>query len=78
MKATECFSGKMAGINVGPSHPTLMRSPPSFEPATQQTLFTYEAETILTDGRNKLIEIFFNITVSIINSLTSNPFLTEN
>ena len=33
---------------MGPPHPTLVRSPPSLEPAYRQTLFAYEAHTILT------------------------------
>ena len=32
---------KLACINVGSPHPTLVWSPPSLEPATQQRLFAY-------------------------------------
>ena len=36
IKATECFTGKLASINEGLPYPALVRSPPNLERATLQ------------------------------------------
>ena len=43
-----CNLYKLSSINVGPPHPTLLWSPTSLESATQQRLFAFEAEKMLT------------------------------
>ena len=61
---------QLVSINVGPPRPTLKWSPPSLEPANQQSSFAYGAETKLTgplrylfNHQSDTYEVFSSIAI---------------